>query len=288
MSVLVDKSTRLIVQGLTGKEGTFHAKQMVEYGTNVVGGVTPGKGGTTHEGIPVFNTVAEAVKEVGANASVIYVPPSFAADAVMEAADAGIPVVVCITEGIPTLDMVKVKEFLSDKPTRLIGPNCPGIISPGKCKIGIMPGHIHREGNIGVVSRSGTLTYEAVGQLTALGLGQSSAIGIGGDPIVGTTHVDALKLFEADPETTGIVMIGEIGGSAEEEAAAFAKDNVTKPIVAFIAGQTAPPGRRMGHAGAIIAGGKGTAAEKMKALEAAGIHVVKSPAEIGQAMREAL
>ena len=288
MSVLVDKSTRLIVQGLTGKEGTFHAKQMVEYGTNIVGGVTPGKGGTTHEGIPVFNTVAEAVEEAGANASVIYVPPSFAADAVMEAADAGIPVVVCITEGIPTLDMVKVKEYLSDKPTRLIGPNCPGIISPGKCKIGIMPGHIHREGNIGVVSRSGTLTYEAVGQLTALGLGQSSAIGIGGDPIVGTTHVDALKLFEADPETTGIVMIGEIGGSAEEEAAAYAKENVTKPIVAFIAGQTAPPGRRMGHAGAIIAGGKGTAAEKMKALAAAGIHVVKSPAEIGQAMKEAL
>lgn len=288
MSVLVDKSTRLIVQGLTGKEGTFHAKQMVEYGTNIVGGVTPGKGGTTHEGIPVFNTVAEAVKEAGANASVIYVPPSFAADAVMEAADAGIPVVVCITEGIPTLDMVKVKEYLSDKPTRLIGPNCPGIISPGKCKIGIMPGHIHREGNIGVVSRSGTLTYEAVGQLTALGLGQSSAIGIGGDPIVGTTHVDALKLFEADPETTGIVMIGEIGGSAEEEAAAYAKENVRKPIVAFIAGQTAPPGRRMGHAGAIIAGGKGTAAEKMKALAAAGIHVVKSPAEIGQAMKDAL
>jgi len=288
LSVLVDKSTRLIVQGLTGKEGTFHAKQMVEYGTNIVGGVTPGKGGTTHEGIPVFNTVADAVKEAGANASVIYVPPSFAADAVMEAADAGIPVVVCITEGIPTLDMVKVKEYLSDKPTRLIGPNCPGIISPGKCKIGIMPGHIHREGNIGVVSRSGTLTYEAVGQLTALGLGQSSAIGIGGDPIVGTTHVDALRLFEADPETTGIVMIGEIGGSAEEEAAAFAKENVTKPIVAFIAGQTAPPGRRMGHAGAIIAGGKGTAAEKMKALEAAGIKVVKSPAEIGQAMKDAL
>ena len=286
--MLVDKSTRLVVQGITGKEGTFHTKQMVEYGTNVVGGVTPGKGGTTHEGIPVFNTVADAVKEAGANASVIYVPPSFAADAVMEAADAGIPVVVCITEGIPTLDMVKVKEYLKDKPTRLIGPNCPGIISPGKCKIGIMPGHIHREGPIGVVSRSGTLTYEAVGQLTALGLGQSSAIGIGGDPIVGTTHVDALRLFQADNETTGIVMIGEIGGTAEEEAAAFAKENVTKPIVAFIAGQTAPPGRRMGHAGAIIAGGKGTAAEKMKALAEAGIHVVKSPADIGKAMKEAL
>jgi len=276
------------VQGITGKEGTFHTKQMVEYGTNVVGGVTPGKGGTTHEGIPVFNTVADAVKEAGANASVIYVPPSFAADAVMEAADAGIPVVVCITEGIPTLDMVKVREYLRDRPTRLIGPNCPGIISPGKCKIGIMPGHIHREGNIGVVSRSGTLTYEAVGQLTALGLGQSSAIGIGGDPIVGTTHVDALRLFQDDEETVGIVMIGEIGGSAEEEAAAFAKENVTKPIVAFIAGQTAPPGRRMGHAGAIIAGGKGTAAEKMKALSEAGIHVVKSPAEIGHAMKEAI
>jgi succinyl-CoA synthetase alpha subunit len=288
LSVLVDKSTRLVVQGITGKEGTFHTKQMVEYGTNVVGGVTPGKGGTTHEGIPVFNTVADAVKEAGANASVIYVPPSFAADAVMEAADAGIPVVVCITEGIPTLDMVKVKEYLKDKPTRLIGPNCPGIISPGKCKIGIMPGHIHREGNIGVVSRSGTLTYEAVGQLTALGLGQSSAIGIGGDPIVGTTHVDALRLFQADGETIGIVMIGEIGGSAEEDAAAFAKENVTKPIVAFIAGQTAPPGRRMGHAGAIIAGGKGTAAEKMRVLDAAGIHVVKSPADIGTAMKAAL
>jgi succinyl-CoA synthetase alpha subunit len=288
LSVLVDKATRLVVQGITGKEGTFHTQQMVEYGTNVVAGVTPGKGGTTHENIPVFNTVAEAVKEAGANASVIYVPPSFAADAVMEAADAGIPVVVCITEGIPTLDMVKVKEYLSDKPTRLIGPNCPGIISPGKCKIGIMPGHIHREGNIGVVSRSGTLTYEAVGQLTALGLGQSSAIGIGGDPIVGTTHVDALRLFEADDETIGIVMIGEIGGTAEEEAAAFAKENVTKPIVAFIAGQTAPPGRRMGHAGAIIAGGKGTAAEKMKALDEAGIRVVKSPADIGKAMKEAL
>lgn len=288
MSVLVDKSTRLVVQGITGKEGTFHTKQMVEYGTNIVGGVTPGKGGTSHENIPVFNTVVDAVEEAGANASVIYVPPQFAADAIMEAADAGISVVVCITEGIPTLDMVKVKEYLSDKPTRLIGPNCPGIISPGRCKIGIMPGHIHQEGSIGVVSRSGTLTYEAVGQLTTLGLGQSSAIGIGGDPIVGTTHVDALRLFQADAETEGIVMIGEIGGTAEEEAAAFAKENVTKPIVAFIAGQTAPPGRRMGHAGAIIAGGKGTAAEKMKALQDAGIHVVKSPAEIGEAMKASL
>ncbi|PYS49650.1 MAG: succinate--CoA ligase subunit alpha [Acidobacteria bacterium] len=288
MSVLVDKNTRLIVQGITGKEGTFHTKQMVEYGTNVVGGVTPGKGATTHEGIPVFNTVADAVREEGANASVIYVPPPFAADAIMEAADALLPLVVCITEGIPALDMVKVKEYLSDKPTRLIGPNCPGIISPGKCKIGIMPGHIHKEGRIGVVSRSGTLTYEAVGQLTALGLGQSTAIGIGGDPIVGTTHTDALALFQEDDETDGIVMIGEIGGTAEEDAAAFAKENVTKPIVAFIAGQTAPPGRRMGHAGAIIAGGKGTAAEKMKALEEAGIRVVKSPADIGAAMKDAL
>jgi len=288
LSVLVDKNTRLVVQGITGKEGTFHTKQMVEYGTNVVGGVTPGKGGTTHEGIPVFNTVADAVREQGANASVIYVPPPFAADAIMEAADAGLPLVVCITEGIPALDMVKVKEYLSDKRTRLIGPNCPGIISPGKCKIGIMPGHIHKEGRVGVVSRSGTLTYEAVGQLTALGLGQSTAIGIGGDPIIGTTHTDALALFQEDNETDGIVMIGEIGGTAEEDAAAFAKENVRKPIVAFIAGQTAPPGRRMGHAGAIIAGGKGTAAEKMKALEDAGIRVVLSPADIGAAMKDAL
>lgn len=284
----MDKDTRLVVQGITGKEGAFHTKQMVEYGTNVVAGVTPGKGGTEHEGIPVFNTVADAVKRADANASVIYVPPAFAADAIMEAAEAGIPVVVCITEGIPTLDMVKVKEYLGDKQTRLIGPNCPGVISPGRCKIGIMPAHIHREGRVGVVSRSGTLTYEAVGQLTALGLGQSTAIGIGGDPIVGTSHVDALALFQADDETDGIVMIGEIGGAAEEEAAAYAKNNVTKPVVAFIAGQTAPPGRRMGHAGAIIAGGKGTASEKMKALEDAGIHVVKSPAEIGEAMKEAL
>jgi succinyl-CoA synthetase alpha subunit len=288
LSVLVDKNTRLVVQGITGKEGTFHTKQMVEYGTQVVGGVTPGKGGTTHEGIPVFNTVEQAVKDAGANASVIYVPPPFAADAIIEAAAAGIALVVCITEGIPALDMVKVKRFLQDTETRLVGPNCPGVISPGKCKIGIMPGHIHKEGRIGVVSRSGTLTYEAVGQLTALGLGQSTAIGIGGDPVIGTTHKDALALFEADAETEGIVMIGEIGGTAEEEAAEFARDHVSKPIVAFIAGQTAPPGRRMGHAGAIIAGGKGTAAEKMAALEAAGIKVVQSPADIGQAMKDAL
>ena len=262
--------------------------QMREYGTNVVAGVTPGKGGSTHEGVPVFNTVADAVNETGANVSVIYVPPAFAADAIMEAANAGLPLVVCITEGIPVADMVKANEYLKDRDTRLIGPNCPGIISPGKCKVGIMPGHIHKEGRIGVVSRSGTLTYEAVGQLTALGLGQSTAIGIGGDPIIGTTHTDALRLFEADNETDAIVMIGEIGGTAEEDAAAFAKANVSKPIVAFIAGQTAPPGRRMGHAGAIISGGKGTASEKMKALEEAGIRVVNSPADIGQARVEVL
>lgn len=288
MSVLVDKNTRLIVQGITGKEGTFHTLQMVQYGTNIVGGVTPGKGGTTHENIPVFNTVADAARETGANASVIYVPPAFAADAIMEAADAGLPLIVCITEGIPVADMVNAKEFLRDKNTRMIGPNCPGIISPGKCKIGIMPGHIHREGRIGVVSRSGTLTYEAVGQLSALGLGQSTAIGIGGDAIIGTNHTDALRLFQADDETDAIVMIGEIGGTAEEDAAEYAKFNVTKPIVAFIAGQTAPPGRRMGHAGAIISGGKGTAAEKMKALSEAGIRVVESPADIGRAIQEVL
>jgi len=289
LSILVDKNTRLIVQGITGKEGTFHTQQMIEYGTNVVGGVTPGKGGTTHEGVPVFNTVKEAVKETGANVSVIYVPPPFAADAIMEAADAALPLVVAITEGVPVADMVKAQEFLADRgDTRLIGPNCPGIISPGKCKIGIMPGHIHKEGRVGVVSRSGTLTYEAVGQLTALGLGQSSAIGIGGDPIIGTNHTDALRLFQEDEDTDAIVMIGEIGGTAEEEAAAYAKDNVTKPIVAFIAGQTAPPGRRMGHAGAIISGGKGTAAEKMKALREAGIRVVESPADIGAATQELL
>src|SRR5436853_926860 len=288
MSILVDKETRLVVQGLTGKEGSFHTKQMVEYGTNVVGGVTPGKGGTTHEGIPVFNTVADAVRKAKANASVIYVPPAFAADAIMEAANAGIPVVVCITEGIPALDMVKVKEYLRDRKTRLIGPNCPGIISPGKCKIGIMPGHIHKEGRVGVVSRSGTLTYEAVHQLTNLGLGQSTAIGIGGDPVIGTNFVDALALFNDDPETDSIVMIGEIGGTAEEAAAAFVQANVRKPVVGFICGQTAPPGRRMGHAGAIIAGGKGTASEKMAAMAAAGIHVVSSPADIGAKAAEVL
>src|SRR5437762_4888552 len=259
MSILVDKNTRLIVQGITGKEGTFHTRQMVEYGTNVVGGVTPGKGGTTHEGIPVFNTVADAVKEAGANASVIYVPPAFAADAIMEAADAGVPVVVCITEGIPALDMVKVKEYLRDKNTRLIGPNCPGVISPGKCKIGIMPGHIHKQGHVGVVSRSGTLTYEAVGQLSHLNIGQSTCIGIGGDPIIGTTFTDAIRLFNEDPDTHAIVMIGEIGGNAEETAAAYIKEHVKKTVVGFIAGQAAPPGRRVGHDGGVFSGGRGRA-----------------------------
>jgi succinyl-CoA synthetase alpha subunit len=291
LSVLVDKNTRLLVQGLTGKEGTFHALQMKEYGTNVVAGVTPGKGGTTHEGIPVFNTVEDAVKNTGANVSVVYVPPAFAADAIMEAADAGVALIVCISEGIPTIDMVKAFNYITDQrhhSVRLVGPNCPGVISPGKCKVGIMPGRIHKEGRVGVVSRSGTLTYEAVGQLTALGIGQSTCIGIGGDPIIGTSQRDAIKLFNQDDETDAIVMIGEIGGSAEEEAALYVKEHVRKPVVGFIAGQTAPPGRRMGHAGAIIAGGKGTAAEKMQAMEAAGIHVVRSPADIGAKIKEVL
>jgi succinyl-CoA synthetase alpha subunit len=289
MSILIDKKTRLIVQGLTGREGTFHAKQAAAYGTTVVGGVTPGKGGTTHEGWPVFDTVKDAVKETGANASVIFVPPAFAADAVMEAADGGLALVVCITEGIPTLDMMRAMTFLKERPsTRLVGPNCPGLISPGKAKAGIIPGNICQEGRIGIVSKSGTLTYEAIHQLTRLGLGQSTCIGIGGDPLIGTSHIDALKLFGDDPDTDAVIMIGEIGGNAEEDAAAWIKGNFKKPVVGFIAGQTAPPGRRMGHAGAIIAGGKGTAAEKMAALTAAGVKVVQSPADMGRAIKELL
>ncbi len=289
MSILVHKDTRVLVQGITGKEGSFHAKQSLEYGTKVVAGVTPGKGGTTWEGkVPVFNTVADAVKAEGADAALIFVPPPFSADAVLEAADAGVAVIVCITEGIPARDEARMKAALKANGARLIGPNCPGIITPGECKMGIMPGYIHKQGRVGVISRSGTLTYEAVWQLTECGLGETTCIGIGGDPVPGTSHVDALELFNADPATEGVVLIGEIGGTSEEEAAAYIKANMKKPVVAFIAGQTAPPGRRMGHAGAIIAGGKGTAAEKMKALTEAGVVVVKSPTELGAAMMTAL
>ncbi|HWY49060.1 MAG TPA: succinate--CoA ligase subunit alpha [Bryobacteraceae bacterium] len=288
MSVLIDQNTRVIFQGFTGREASFHAQAAIDYGTKVVGGVTPGKGGQTHLGLPVFNTVADAVEQTGANASVIFVPPPFAADAVMEAVEAGVPLVVCITEGIPTTDMVQVRDFMQGRTTRLIGPNCPGVISPGKCKIGIMPGHIHLQGQVGVVSRSGTLTYEAVGQLTKLGIGQSTCIGIGGDPIIGTNFLDAIQLFNNDPDTRAIVMIGEIGGNAEETAADFIAKNVKKPVVGFIAGQTAPPGRRMGHAGAIISGGSGKAEDKMKAMAQAGITVCASPAEIGEKVKSRL
>lgn len=288
MAVLLTEQTRLLVQGLTGREGTFHARAAAAYGTKVVGGVTPGKGGTFHEGWPVFNSVQEAVRETGANASVIFVPPPFAADAIMEAADAGLPLAVCITEGIPVVDMLTVLTFLEGRATRLIGPNCPGIISPGKGKAGIIPHTIVREGRIGIVSKSGTLTYEAIHQLSRLGLGQTTCIGIGGDPLIGTSFVDALRLFAADDETDAVMLIGEIGGTAEQEAAAFIRTSFNKPVVGFIAGQTAPPGRRMGHAGAIIAGGQGTAAEKMRALSDAGVHVVKSPADMGARMREVL
>ena len=284
MAVLVDQHTRLLVQGLTGREGTFHARQAAEFGTTVVGGVTPGKGGVIHEGWPVFDTVEQGVRETGANASVIFVPPPVAADAIMEAADAGLPLAVCITEGIPTIDMLQVMRFLEGRHTRLVGPNCPGVISAGKAKVGIIPGHICREGRVGIVSKSGTLTYEAIHQLTRLELGQTTCIGIGGDPLIGTSFVDALRLFAEDEATEAVVLIGEIGGTAEEEAADYIRDTFTKPVVGFIAGQTAPPGRRMGHAGAIISGGKGTAAEKMEALESAGVSVVKSPAEIGAAI----
>lgn len=288
MSILIDEKTRVVVQGITGGEGTFHTQRMQEYGTAVVAGVTPGKGGQTHLGVPVFNSVAEAVEKEGANASAIFVPAFFAADAIMEAADAGANVIACITEGIPTFDMIKAKTYIKGKDCSLIGPNTPGIISPGKCKIGIMPGHIHKPGTIGIISRSGTLTYEAVDQVSSLGYGQSTAIGIGGDPIVGMQFIDLLKLFKEDDDTEAVILIGEIGGTAEEEAAEYIKTEFTKPVASFIAGQTAPPGRRMGHAGAIIAGGKGTAKEKMEALEKAGVHVAKTPAEIGQKVKEAL
>ena len=288
MAVLVDRETRLVVQGLTGREGSFHARQAAGYGTTVVGGVTPGKGGSTHEGVPVFNTVESAVRETGANASVIFVPPAVAADAVMEAADAGVALIVCITEGIPTLDMMRALRFLEGRDSRLIGPNCPGLISAGQAKVGIIPGHICREGRVGIVSKSGTLTYEAIHQLTLLGLGQTTCIGIGGDPLIGTSFIDTLRLFEQDTATEAVVLIGEIGGTAEEDAAAFIRDHVRKPVVGFIAGQTAPPGRRMGHAGAIISGGTGTAAEKMAALSAAGVRVVQSPSDIGTAVAAAI
>jgi succinyl-CoA synthetase alpha subunit len=288
MAVLIDKNTRLIVQGITGREGTFHAKQAAAYGTKVVGGVTPGKGGSTHEGWPVFNTVADAVHQTGANATVIFVPPPFAADAILEAVDSGVPLAVCITEGIPTLDMMRALTLVRKSRTRLIGPNCPGLITAGQAKAGIIPGHICKEGRVGIVSKSGTLTYEAIHQLTKLGLGQTTCIGIGGDPLIGTSFIDALTLFAGDPATEAVVMIGEIGGNAEQEAAAYIAANFKKPVVGFIAGQTAPPGRRMGHAGAIISGGKGTAAEKMAALSQAGVHVVKSPADLGAAVKTAL